>query len=38
MYTSGLDKLWKTDFIKSIPELDSWYDRVQNEKYNMVKR
>ena len=38
IHTNGLDKLWKTDFIKSIPELASWYDRVQNEKYNMVKR
>jgi MoaA/NifB/PqqE/SkfB family radical SAM enzyme len=36
IHTSGLDKLWKTDFIKSIPELASWYERVQHEKYNMV--
>jgi MoaA/NifB/PqqE/SkfB family radical SAM enzyme len=27
-YTKGLDKLWKTDFIKSIPELKDWYNRL----------
>ena len=36
IHTSGLDKLWKTNFTKSIPELSSWYERVQHEKYNMV--
>lgn len=35
-YTNGLDSLWKTDFISSIPELKDWYERINNEKYNMV--
>ena len=35
-YTKGLDSLWKTNFTKSIPELANWYERIQDEKYNMV--
>ena len=34
-YTKGLDSLWKTNFTKSIPELANWYERIQDEKYNM---
>lgn len=35
-YTKGLDSLWKTNFTKSIPELANWYERIQDEQYNMV--
>ena len=30
-YTNSLDTLWKTNFIKSIPEFKSWYERIKNE-------
>lgn len=30
-YTDNLDKLWKTNFIKEIPDLKNWYERVKNE-------
>jgi hypothetical protein len=35
-YTDNLDSLWKIDIKKNIPELNSWYERIKNEKYNMV--
>ena len=35
-YTDRLDSLWKIDIKKNIPELNSWYERIKNEKYNMV--
>jgi MoaA/NifB/PqqE/SkfB family radical SAM enzyme len=35
-YTDSLDSLWKIDIKKNIPELNSWYERIKNEKYNMV--
>ena len=35
-YTDGLDKLWKTDFKNSIPELKNWYERIKNYEHNMV--
>jgi sulfatase maturation enzyme AslB (radical SAM superfamily) len=35
-YTKSLDLLWKTNMLESIPELKSWFERIDNEKYNMV--
>jgi MoaA/NifB/PqqE/SkfB family radical SAM enzyme len=35
-YTDNLDSLWKTDLKKSIPELKNWYERIIDEKYNVV--
>lgn len=35
-YTDSLDRIWKTNFTESIPELKIWYERIKNEKCSLV--